>query len=488
MKGSKFRRLATAMMALLLAGGTATLPAAAQDSGMTNAPPLEGIALRPPEELDQLLAPIALYPDALVALILPAATVPGDIARAADYLRANRDPDQIAGQPWDASVRALAHYPDLLRWLDENLTWTQQVGEVFSVQPADVMKSIQQLRARAIAAGTLVSTPEQQVIADGGEIRIVPGRSDTIYVPRYDPAIVYEGAPAYGAAPIIYGSGYATGSWLDYDVNWSTYGIWVGAWYPGLDFRRPVWRRPLQGTPVVGRPWRPATPPPRRVVWPVDPNRHRSDVVHARPFPGVNVNVRPPDARNGAPGAPPHRDVSPVPQPVPPPAWSGWSRPNPRGYPPPTPQPSLGPVPNPNPPVVSTPTPRPVVTPVPAPGPITVPERGPNRVPDLNRPRVERPMPTTPPPSVQHSNPPFSPAPPAGGNPPQNFLGGYNRGSDVRDASHRGQESRRVEPPPSAPAPAPQRQIPPPVHPAPPATPAQPPASEPPPDKKRDPR
>src|SRR6185312_7894233 len=119
---------------------------------------------RPPEELDELFGPIALYPDALIALILPASTVPSDVVMAARYLNSNGDPTKIDDQGWDDSVVDLMHYPDLIKWLDENLSWTKQAGEAFLAQQSDVMNSIQRLRAKARAAGSLVDTPQQQVV------------------------------------------------------------------------------------------------------------------------------------------------------------------------------------------------------------------------------------------------------------------------------------------------------------------------------------
>jgi hypothetical protein len=188
-----------------------------------------------PEGLDQLLAPIALYPDALIALILPASTAPSDVTLAARYLNANGDPAQIDNQPWDASVKALAHYPDVVKWMDANLQWTQAVGSAFAQQPADVMKSIQQLRTRARAAGTLVDTPQQQVVMEDGNICIVPAQPEVIYVPEYDPDAVYdEGGPM-----LVFSAGYQVGPWLGYECDWVGFGIRVGVWHPGWDWRRP---------------------------------------------------------------------------------------------------------------------------------------------------------------------------------------------------------------------------------------------------------
>jgi len=178
-----------------------------------------------PEALNELLAPIALYPDALIALILPASTVPSDLVLAARYIASNGDPAQVANQPWDDSVKSLARYPDLLKWMDQNLEWTTQVGEVFLDQPADVMNSIQQLRAQAIAAGNLVDTPQQKIVKEIVKeetcVRIVPAEPEVIYVPQYDPEVVYVQPYTPDFGPVVtFGVGFAVGSWLNYDCDW----------------------------------------------------------------------------------------------------------------------------------------------------------------------------------------------------------------------------------------------------------------------------
>ena len=98
------------------------------------------------DQLDQLLGPIALYPDPLVAQILPASTLPTQIVLADRYVSGGGDPGAIDQQPWDASVQALARYPEVLKWMDDNLNWTTEVGQAFLNQPQDVMDSIQRLR------------------------------------------------------------------------------------------------------------------------------------------------------------------------------------------------------------------------------------------------------------------------------------------------------------------------------------------------------
>jgi uncharacterized protein DUF3300 len=191
-----------------------------------------------PDQLDQLLAPIALYPDPLIALILPASTFPNDIASAAQYVAANPDPAGIDSQPWDASVKGLAHYPDVLKWMNDNIDWTHTLGAAFAMQPSDVMKSVQQLRAKAKAAGTLTDTPQQQVDMEGDDIRIIPAQPDTIYVPEYDPDVVYD-VPEGDVGPYIsFGVGFPVGVWLGYQCNWDDFGIWVGPWQRGWAYRR----------------------------------------------------------------------------------------------------------------------------------------------------------------------------------------------------------------------------------------------------------
>ncbi len=194
----------------------------------------------PPEALNELLAPIALYPDALIALILPASTVPADLVLAARYIASNGDSAQVADQPWDESVKSLINYPEIIKWLDQNLEWTTQVGEVFLDQPADVMNSIQQLRAQAIAAGNLVDTPQQKIVKEVVNeetcVRIVPAEPEVIYVPQYDPEVVYVQPYTPDFGPVLtFGVGFAVGSWLNYDCDWGRRTVCVGDWRPGWD-------------------------------------------------------------------------------------------------------------------------------------------------------------------------------------------------------------------------------------------------------------
>lgn len=194
--------------------------------------------------LEQLVAPIALYPDALIALILPAATASSDLVLAARYLSASGDPAAIDQQPWDDSVKGLAHYPDVVKWMDENLAWTQRLGEAYLQKPDDVMAAVQQARLVAQQKGLLADTPQQQIVVEDRAIRIIPAQPDVIYVPRYDPEIIYVDRPLYRYSEpwISFGVGFGVGSWLAYDLDWRSRRIWVD--HHRWDRPRHDWRRP----------------------------------------------------------------------------------------------------------------------------------------------------------------------------------------------------------------------------------------------------
>jgi uncharacterized membrane protein YgcG len=183
-------------------------------------PPMAAYQPLPAAQLDQLLGPIALYPDPLIAEILPASTLPTQIVLADRFISGGGDPNLIGQQPWDASIQAMARYPNVLKWMDDNLNSTAQIGQAFLNQQADVMGSIQRMRAKASQLGNLQSSAQQQVITDAGDIEIVPADPEVIYVPVYQPDQVYFD-PAGGMPFISYGIGWPFGAWMDYDCNWA---------------------------------------------------------------------------------------------------------------------------------------------------------------------------------------------------------------------------------------------------------------------------
>ncbi|MEZ0217195.1 MAG: DUF3300 domain-containing protein [Rariglobus sp.] len=216
-----------------------------------------------PAQIDELLAPIALYPDPLIAIILPAATFPTDVVMAARYIKDGGSVAAIESQDWDDSVKALARYPDVLKWMDENLSWTKQLGSVFVLQPAAVLSGTQRLRTEAIAAGNLKTTPQQTVVVEREVVRIVPAQREIIYVPVYDPVYVYRPCPVgvvyYPRSIISFSIGYPAGFWLSYDCNWGLNTVVV----IGRPYRTVVWNRyPTWGYPshavVYHQVWRPS--------------------------------------------------------------------------------------------------------------------------------------------------------------------------------------------------------------------------------------
>jgi hypothetical protein len=150
-----------------------------------------------PEELDQMLAPIALYPDSLLAQILMAATYPLEVVQADRWAKANRNlmgdqlNDVLDNKDWDPSVKALVPFPRVLAMMSERLEWTQKLGDAFLDQEDEVMDSVQKLRARAEAAGNLRDTEQQRVIVEEGDIVIEPAQPEVVYVPVYDPFVIY---------------------------------------------------------------------------------------------------------------------------------------------------------------------------------------------------------------------------------------------------------------------------------------------------------
>lgn len=162
------------------------------------------------EELEQLAAPVALYPDPLLAQVLMAATYPVEVVQAARFVQANpglresRLDEALRAQNWDDSVKALVSFPQILSMMDDRLDWTQRLGDAFLAQEPDLMDAVQVLRARAQAQGTLTSSPQQVVRVEPPYIYIEPASPEVIYVPVYNPLIVFGAWPYPGHRPYYY--------------------------------------------------------------------------------------------------------------------------------------------------------------------------------------------------------------------------------------------------------------------------------------------
>jgi hypothetical protein len=332
-----FRLFAAATAAVLLAGALPRVCTAQEYPEYREyaaGPPVSAVepeALLSEDQLDQLLGPVALYPDSLLAQVLPAATYPDDITRAAQWLaaRPGASDDEIDARSWEPSVKAVAHYPTVLKMLSDNAEWAQAVGAAFLAQRQDVMDSIQRLRRLAVDAENLQSTPEQQVIVDDDAIQILPSSPEVIYVPQYDPQVVYvRRVYVERRTPLFVFVRRTIGRWLDCSFDWHSHHIMVGSgWHHGWRYEDRGWRPVDRGVvvvrtgnvvrysgratvaPLLTRHWshnnfkpRPMLPPPV-VVRRDDPRRddprmhgdvrlHGPAVIHAKPFEAPRPVVR----------------------------------------------------------------------------------------------------------------------------------------------------------------------------------------------------
>ena len=202
------------------------------------------------EELDQLLAPVALYPDALLAQVLSAATYPLEVVQAARFVQQNPGlkgealARSVNAQGWEPSVASLAQFPSVLVMMNDKLEWTQQLGDAFLADSGAVMSAVQGLRAKAQAAGNLQSSDQQRIVVEERYIVIEPARPQVVFVPYYNPVVVYGAwwwparPPWFWVPPPIYrpatwGQAVATG------VAWSVaIGITQSIWFDV----RPSWR------------------------------------------------------------------------------------------------------------------------------------------------------------------------------------------------------------------------------------------------------
>ena len=240
-------------LALLQAGcattgtNSASLPAdgillpASGESPAAAAAPAQAPQLTP-EELNQLVAPIALYPDELVAQVLAASTYPTEIVEAHRWIQEHPElkgealAQSTDEQSWDPSVKALAQFPSVLAMMDKNLSWTSALGEAYVHEPQGVMGAVQVMRSRAQQAGNLKSNEQENVTTQGKTISIEPVNPDVVYVPAYDPWLVYgepiAAYPYWFAEPgifldgpgIFFGAGFGIGFFGGFGWGWHHWG------------------------------------------------------------------------------------------------------------------------------------------------------------------------------------------------------------------------------------------------------------------------
>lgn len=204
-------------------------------------------AQQSPEQLQQLVAPIALYPDALIAQILPAATFPEQIVEAGKWMDKHKEQKgeklakEVDKEHWDASVKSLVQFPAVLANMNQNLAWTSELGDAYINQQQDVNKAIQVMRQKAKAAGNLNTTTQETVSTQGQTIVIQPAAPDVVYVPQYDPWLAYGYPlavfPGWDPYPglfldgpgIYFGLGFGVGLFAGYGWGWGNWGYdWRG--------------------------------------------------------------------------------------------------------------------------------------------------------------------------------------------------------------------------------------------------------------------
>jgi hypothetical protein len=243
----RFFSTALSFLLLITAGPFETLgqqPAPPESTGYSG----QGAPLSA-NELQQLVAPIALYPDALVAQILGAATFPDQVASANGWLQQNKNltgtalMQAVNTQPWDPSVQALTQFPSVLDNLAKNLSWTSALGEAYHTQTADVMSAIQVLRGKALAAGNLKSGSQITVVQQSPQVIVIqPTDPQVVYVPQYNPTVVYGTTyvtPGYSTADVVatgllaFGIGIAVGAAINNNCCGWSYSYWNCNWHGG---------------------------------------------------------------------------------------------------------------------------------------------------------------------------------------------------------------------------------------------------------------
>lgn len=222
-------------------------PAGPQTAAATAAPPPSASAQRSAAELEKLAQPIALHPDPLISILLPAAAYPVEIVQAARFIKDTNNIPKLDQQPWDENVKAVARFPALIGQMDADLDWTIALGQAFVDQPKELMDTIQALRAKAHKAGTLQSSPQQvvtvtnvvviqtnvtQVVTVTNQVvQVQPANPQVVYVPSYPPTVYYP-PPAYvydPLAPLVtFGVGMAVGAIIANNCDWHGGCVWVG--------------------------------------------------------------------------------------------------------------------------------------------------------------------------------------------------------------------------------------------------------------------
>src|SRR6266403_2383430 len=237
--GDSFHVLGVAIVCMALLAPGSPVAWAQQDESQGVMTTTEQTPKIPNDQLDSLVAPIALYPDPLLAQTLAASTYPLEVIQLEQWLKRNPNlkdhalADAVAKQPWDPSIQAMAVFPDVVTRLSVNVAWTTDLGNAFLAQQQDVMDAVQRMRAKAQSKGALKTTEQQKVetekVEGGKEVIVIePANPQYVYVPSYDPAVVY-GPPVYPYPPYYY-PGYVPGMGLAFGTGLILGAAWANNW------------------------------------------------------------------------------------------------------------------------------------------------------------------------------------------------------------------------------------------------------------------
>jgi len=246
MKMKLSKRVLTVLVSILLVQFTAQAGSHGPKGQSNQQAPASASQLSP-QQIQQLVAPIALYPDALVAQVLAASTYPAEIVEADRWIQSHSNlkgkelAKEVDKQPWDPSVKALTQFPSVLENMDKNLSWTSSLGDAYANQQPDVTNAVQAMRQQAHKAGHLNSNEQEKVTTQGNTIIVEPANPEVVYVPAYDPWLVY-GAPIvaypgwypvpgvfFSGPAISFGIGFGVGFFGGYGWGWHHWGYdWHG--------------------------------------------------------------------------------------------------------------------------------------------------------------------------------------------------------------------------------------------------------------------
>ena len=231
-------RLTSVLCTVLLLRGDVT--PISQESAQSQQP--EAPAKLPPDKLESLVAPIALYPDPLLAQVLAASTYPLEIVQLQQWLSKHKDlkdkalADAVKKENWDPSVQAMAALPDVVKQMADNVKWTDELGNAFLAQESDVMDAVQRMRMKAKDSGKLTSTEQMKVetkVVESKQVVVIEqANPQVVYVPSYNPTVVWGAPVAYPYPPVYYPPPgyYAAGMAISFGVGMAMGAMWSGGW------------------------------------------------------------------------------------------------------------------------------------------------------------------------------------------------------------------------------------------------------------------